>query len=66
MLKRYTQVFQERKQGSRVKRHYKSVKINLYQSIPTVCVLNMLDLVRENNHFGFNGKKYIQTEGTAI
>ena len=26
-------------------------------SIPTVCVLNMLDLVLENNHFGFNGKK---------
>jgi hypothetical protein len=24
-------------------------------SIPTVCVLNMLDLVLENNHFGFNG-----------
>ena len=23
-------------------------------SIPTVCVLNMLDLVLENNHFGFN------------
>ena len=35
-------------------------------SIPTVCVLNMLDLVLENNHFGFNGKNYIQTEGTAI
>ena len=26
----------------------------------------MLDLVLENNHFGFNGKNYIQTEGTAI
>jgi hypothetical protein len=25
-VKAYTQVFQERKQGSRVKRHYKSVK----------------------------------------
>ena len=35
-------------------------------SIPTVCVLNMLGLVLENNHFGFNGKNYIQTEGTAI
>ena len=35
-------------------------------SIPTVCVLNMLDLVLENNHFGFNSKNYIQTEGTAI
>ena len=34
------------------------------QSIPTVCVLNMLDLVLENNHFGFNGNNYIQTEGT--
>ena len=33
--------------------------------IPTVCVLNMLDLVLENNHFGFNGKYYIQTEGTS-
>jgi hypothetical protein len=35
-------------------------------SIPTVCDLNMLDLVLENNHFSFNGKNYIQTEGTAI
>jgi hypothetical protein len=26
----------------------------------------MLDLVLENNHFSFNGKNYIQTEGTAI
>jgi hypothetical protein len=26
----------------------------------------MLDLVLENNHFGFSGKNYIQTEGTAI
>ena len=26
----------------------------------------MLGLVLENNHFGFNGKNYIQTEGTAI
>jgi hypothetical protein len=25
-------------------------------SIPTVCDLNMLDLVLENNHFSFNGK----------
>ena len=26
----------------------------------------MLDLVLENNHFSFNGKNLIQTEGTAI
>jgi hypothetical protein len=25
----------------------------------------MLDLVLENNHFSFNGKNDIQTEGTA-
>jgi hypothetical protein len=30
-VKRYTQVSQERKQGSRVKSHYKSVKIHLHQ-----------------------------------
>ena len=35
-------------------------------SMPTVCVLNMLDLVLENTHFGFKGKYYIQMEGTAI
>jgi hypothetical protein len=34
--------------------------------MPTVCVLNMLDLVLENTHFGFKGKHYIQMEGTAI
>ena len=35
-------------------------------TIPTECVLEMLDLVLENNHFSFNGKNFIQTEGTAI
>ena len=34
--------------------------------ISTDCVLQMLDLVLENNHFNFNGKHYTQTEGTAI
>ena len=36
------------------------------QSLPTDTVLEMLDLVLENNHFNFNGKNFIQTEGTAI
>ena len=43
----------------------KALQKRQHPSIPTVCVLNMLNLVLENNHFGFNGKSYIQTEGTA-
>jgi hypothetical protein len=26
----------------------------------------MMDMVLENNNFSFNGKHYVQTEGTAI
>ncbi|XP_071153747.1 uncharacterized protein [Mytilus edulis] len=35
-------------------------------SIPTEDVLKMMDLVIENNNFSFNGKHFLQTEGTAI
>ncbi|CAC5385529.1 unnamed protein product [Mytilus coruscus] len=35
-------------------------------SIPTENVLKMMDLVIENNNFSFNGKHFLQTEGTAI
>ena len=35
-------------------------------TIPTNDVLLMMDLVLDNNNFSFNGKHYIQTEGTAI
>ena len=31
-------------------------------TIPTECVLEMLDLVLENNHFSFNGKNFIRYE----
>ena len=36
------------------------------KSISTECVLELMDLVLENNNFNFNGKYYIQNEGTAI
>lgn len=29
-------------------------------------ILRLMDFVLENNLFSFNGKKYIQTQGTAI
>ena len=32
-------------------------------SIPTVCALNMLDLVLENNRFGFNGNFFYSNGG---
>lgn len=32
----------------------------------TDAVLKMMDFVLENNNFSFNGKHYVQTEGTAI
>ncbi|CAC5381979.1 unnamed protein product [Mytilus coruscus] len=35
-------------------------------SIPTEDVLKMMDLVIEINNFSFNGKHFLQTEGTAI
>ena len=35
-------------------------------SIPTTDVLSMIRLVLENNNFSFNGKHYLQVEGTAI
>ncbi|CAC5402835.1 unnamed protein product [Mytilus coruscus] len=35
-------------------------------SISTEDVLKMMDLVIENNNFSFNGKHFLQTEGTAI
>ncbi|CAC5426705.1 unnamed protein product [Mytilus coruscus] len=35
-------------------------------SIPTEDVLKMMDLVIENNNFSFNGKHFLQTEGTTI
>ena len=34
--------------------------------IPTNDVLKLMDLVLQNNIFSFNGRTYIQTEGTAI
>ena len=36
------------------------------KDIPTDEVLRMMDMVLENNNFSFNGKHYVQTEGTAI
>jgi hypothetical protein len=35
-------------------------------SIPTTDVLSMIRLVLENKNFSFNGKHYLQVEGTAI
>ncbi|CAC5376565.1 unnamed protein product [Mytilus coruscus] len=35
-------------------------------SIPTEDVLKMMDLVIEINNFSFNGKHFLQTEGTAF
>jgi hypothetical protein len=34
------------------------------KSIPTTDVLSMIRLVLENNNFSFNGKHYLQVEGT--
>lgn len=36
------------------------------KNIPTDEVLRMMDMVLENNNFSFDGKHYLQTEGTAI
>ncbi len=36
------------------------------QSIPSSEVLSMIKLVLENNNFSFNGKSYLQVDGTAI
>ena len=36
------------------------------KDIPTDEVFRMMDMVLENNNFSFNGKHYVQTEGTAI
>ena len=36
------------------------------QTIPTNEVLKMMDMVLEHNNFSFNGKHFIQKEGTAI
>ncbi|MCG7879722.1 MAG: GIY-YIG nuclease family protein [Candidatus Thiodiazotropha endolucinida] len=36
------------------------------QTIPTDDVLQLMDIVLENNTFSFNGKNYLQKEGTAI
>ena len=34
--------------------------------MPTVCALNMLQLLLKHTHFGLKGKTYIQIEGTAM
>jgi uncharacterized protein YggL (DUF469 family) len=36
------------------------------KDIPTDEVVRMMDMVLENNNFSFNGKHYVQIEGTAI
>jgi uncharacterized protein YggL (DUF469 family) len=51
-------------QGYKVKEKTAIVPPN--KDKPTDEVLRMMDMVLENNNFSFNGKHYVQTEGTAI
>ena len=36
------------------------------QDVPTDEIISMIRLILENNNFTFNGKHYIQLDGTAI
>jgi hypothetical protein len=45
------------------------IKLNpleVFALLPTTDVLSMIRLVLENKNFSFNGKHYLQVEGTAI